>query len=95
LYERGPTGFVILDVDGRPEFDAIIMAEGFALNGVVMALFAILLHVCRTATPNYGDRLKLVSLVATLAGPRIYAFFRIGMLERPLTNSVLYCSSSS
>jgi len=67
LYESGPTGFVILDVDGRPEFDTSIMAEGFLLNGVVMALFAILLHVCRTATPLYADRLKLVSLVAAIA----------------------------
>jgi len=67
LYESGPTGFVILDVDGRPEFDTSIMAKGFALNGVVMVLFALLLHVCRAATPLYSDRLKLVSLVAAIA----------------------------
>jgi hypothetical protein len=67
LYETGPTGFVILDVDGRPEFDATIMAEGFALNGVVMALLALLLHSCRRATPLYSDRLRLVSLVAAIA----------------------------
>ena len=67
LYESGPTGFVILDVDGRPEFDTSIMTAGFALNGVVMALFALLLHLCRNATPRYVDRLKLVALVAGIA----------------------------
>ena len=67
LYDAGPTGFVILDVDGRPEFDPGIMIMGFLLNGVVMVLFAIVLWMTRRAAPEYGDRLKLVIVVSALA----------------------------
>lgn len=67
LYESGPTGFVILDVDGRPEFDAVIMAEGFVLNGIVLAILAALLVACRSAAPTFADRLKIVAGVAAIA----------------------------
>lgn len=67
LYDTGPTGFVILDVDGRPEFDVGIMMTGFLLNGVVMVLFALILRMARPATPAYSDRLKLCVLIAALA----------------------------
>lgn len=67
LYESGPTGFVIIDVDGRPEFDTAIMTEGFALNGLVMGLLALLLHLAGAATPLYRDRLKLIALVSAIA----------------------------
>lgn len=64
LFEQGPTGFVILDRDGRPAFDTAIMAGGFVLNGVVVALLALLLRLTLPAAPGYGQRL----LVATTAG---------------------------
>jgi hypothetical protein len=67
LYEAGPTGFVILDIDGRPEFDSVLMIQGFALNGIVMVLLAALLQHCRRATPRYVDRLRLVVFVAAIA----------------------------
>lgn len=67
LYDQGPTGFVILDVDGRPEFDSSIMATGFALNGVVLIFVAILLRACRPALPSYVDRVKFCALVAAIA----------------------------
>ena len=40
-------GFVIVDIDVRPEFDTGMMVKGFALNGVVTALIALLLHPAR------------------------------------------------
>ena len=67
LYDQGPTGFVILDVDGRPEFDPSIMATGFALNGVVLVLLAMLLHQCRAALPDYPAKLRFCILVSAIA----------------------------
>lgn len=67
LYASGPTGFVIVDVDGRPEFDTAIMAQGFFLNGVVMAVLAILLRLCLGSAPRYLDRVKVVALVGLIA----------------------------
>ena len=67
LYERGPTGFVIIDVDGRPEFDPSIMLMGFALNGFVMVLWAVLFRLCVPSAWRYVDRLNLIFLVAAIA----------------------------
>lgn len=67
LFESGPTGFVILDRDGRPAFDTNIMLAGFLLNGVVAAVVALLLHMTLPAAPGYTQRLRLVAVVAAVA----------------------------
>jgi hypothetical protein len=67
LYASGPTGFVILDVDGRPEFDPSIMLSGFALNAIVMTLLALLLNRLRPATATYAERLRVVLMIAAIA----------------------------
>lgn len=67
LYDTGPTGFVILDRDGRPEFEPIIMGQGFALNLVVAFLMATLLQMLAPALPAYGDRFKAGVLVGLIA----------------------------
>lgn len=73
LFEQGPTGFVIVDRDGRPAFDTGIMAAGFALNGVVVAVLAVLLRLTRAAAPGYGQRLGIV-VVAGAAGVLLVNF---------------------
>lgn len=75
LYEAGPTGFVILDRDGRPEVDPSIMAGGFVLNAVFIALLAVLLRVTLPAGPTYGDRLK-IALCAAAVGVVMIDFGR-------------------
>lgn len=56
LHDAGPTGFVIVDVDGRPEFDPGIMIRGFALNAVIVVLLIVLLRLAGPALPSYGAR---------------------------------------
>ena len=61
LFESGPTGWVVLDRDGRPAFDANIMAAGLVLDGIVVALLAMLLHLTLAAGSGYGKRLRIVT----------------------------------
>lgn len=67
LYATGPVGFVILDRDGRPEFDPGIMVQGFLLNVVVITLLTLLLRSVVTAIPTYGQRFRAVLLVGLIA----------------------------
>jgi hypothetical protein len=67
LYSQGPTGFVIVDVDGRPEFDPGIMVRGFLLNGVVAALLALLMQRAGSSLPTYGARLGFAALAGAFA----------------------------
>ena len=61
LFEQGPTGFVILDRDGRPAFDTGVMAAGLVLNGIVVAVLAMLLQMTLPAAPRYVQRVRIVS----------------------------------
>lgn len=60
LFEQGPTGFVIIDRDGRPAFDTNIMIGGLVLNAIVVTLLAMLLHLTLAAAPLYGQRLRII-----------------------------------
>ena len=61
LFEQGPTGFVILDRDGRPAFDTSIMIGGLILNAIVVAVLAMLLQITLPAAPTYIQRLRIVT----------------------------------
>jgi hypothetical protein len=61
LFEQGPTGFVILDRDGRPAFDTNIMIAGFVLNAIVVSVLALLLRITLPAAPSYRQRLRIVT----------------------------------
>lgn len=65
LFEQGPTGFVILDRDGRPAFDSSIMVAGLVLNGVVVAVLAVLLNL--SAAASYAARMRVVAVAAAFA----------------------------
>ena len=67
LYESGPTGFVIIDRNGRPEMDPSIMMQGFALNVLIICLLAGLLHVTASATPSWGERFRVTLLAGAVA----------------------------
>lgn len=65
LFEQGPIGFVILDRDGRPAFDAGIMIGGLVLNGIVVSVLMLLLRITLPAAPLYIQRLRIVTYAAT------------------------------
>lgn len=67
LFEQGPTGWVIIDRDGRPAFDATIMMNGFVLNGIVVAVLALLLQLTLPAAPLYIQRLRIVTYAGAAA----------------------------
>ncbi len=73
LFEQGPTGWVILDRDGRPAFDSNIMLGGFLLNGIVVVVFAILLRLTFASAPTYAERFRLVA-IAGAAGVLLINF---------------------
>jgi hypothetical protein len=73
LFEQGPTGFVIIDRDGRPAFDTTIMVAGLALNAIVVGLLALLLRITLPAAPRYGQRLGIIT-IAGAAGVLLINF---------------------
>ena len=67
LFERGPTGFVIIDRDGRPAFDTSIMIGGLLLNAIVVMGLTLLLRITLPAAPGYGQRLRIVAYAGAVA----------------------------
>lgn len=67
LYDTGPTGFVIVDVDGRPEFDPGIMLRGFVLNGFVATVLALMMHRVRRSLPSYAARVGFAATAGAFA----------------------------
>lgn len=67
LFEQGPTGFVILDRDGRPAFDTNIMISGLILNAIVVSVLAMLLRLTLAAAPAYIQRLRIVTYAGVAA----------------------------
>jgi hypothetical protein len=68
LLERGPVAMVhMIAVGGRPGFDAAVMARGFVLNLIVVALIAVLLRVALPALPTYLGRVAFVALAGLAA----------------------------
>ena len=67
LYEAGPTGFVILDVDGRPEVDPAIMLGGLLLDGLIVAILAGWMRFALGSLPTYRSRLAFSALAGAFA----------------------------
>jgi hypothetical protein len=63
LHEEGPIVMLhVLSADGRPEFDPMIMAKGFAVNLAFIIAVALLLQQVVAALPTYTGRVTFAAL---------------------------------
>ena len=68
LSKQGPTAMVhMITREGRPVFDPMMMAEGFALDLVSVVLLAALMSFAAKGLPTYGSRVTLIALAALAA----------------------------
>lgn len=73
LYDQGPVGFVVLERDGRPEFDPGIMVRGFGLNVVIAALLLLLFRGAGLTAAGHGRRIGLAAMVAVILAVVVHA----------------------
>jgi hypothetical protein len=68
LAKAGPTAFVhVTSITGRPLFDPLLMAQGFAQMFITMSLVAATFWALRDKIVGFAARSKLLVLVALVA----------------------------
>ena len=61
LFEQGPTAFVTINLDGRPQVDPAIMIGGFILTLLIVSLMAVMFRVAGAKEFRDFARLSLVA----------------------------------